>query len=87
MERGSSLGHNHHNIHQHRNTHQPAANMQTLSLLLSLALTGLTMSSPSEVPASDTKAASPLINCGCQCAPLTFRDAKVSCDLSHDNIV
>ena len=52
--------------------------MQTLSLLLSLALAGLTMSSPSEVLASDTKAASPLINCGCQCAPLTFRDAKVS---------
>merc|ERR1719208_184282 len=23
-----------------------------------------------------TKAASPLINCGCQCSPLTFRDAK-----------
>merc|ERR1719410_1726839 len=40
------------------------------------------MASPTEVPASDTKApsetkaASPLINCGCQCAPLTFRDAK-----------
>lgn len=53
--------------------------MQTRSLLLSLALTGLSVASPSEVPASDTKAASPLINCGCQCAPLTFRDAKVSC--------
>merc|ERR1711911_118995 len=50
--------------------------MQTRSLLLSLALTGLSMASPSEVPASETKAASPLINCGCQCAPLTFRDAK-----------
>ena len=61
--------------------------MQTRSLLLSLALTGLTMSSPTGVLASDTKAASPLINCGCQCAPLTFRDAKVSCKLSHDNIV
>jgi len=53
--------------------------MQTRStiIFLSLALTGLTMASPSEVPASETKAASPLINCGCQCAPLTFRDAKV----------
>ena len=52
--------------------------MQTRSLLLSLALTSLSMASPTEVPASETKAASPLINCGCQCAPLTFRDAKVS---------
>ena len=52
--------------------------MQTRSLLLSLALTSLSMASPTEVPASDTKAASPLINCGCQCAPLTFRDAKVT---------
>ena len=51
--------------------------MQTRSILLSLALTSLSVASPSEVPASETKAASPLINCGCQCAPLTFRDAKV----------
>ena len=52
--------------------------MQTRTILLSLALTSLSMASPSEVPASETKAASPLINCGCQCAPLTFRDAQVS---------
>ena len=71
MERGSSLDHNPHNSHYNNNK------MQTRSLLLSLALTGLSMASPSEVPASETKAASPLINCGCQCAPLTFRDAKV----------
>merc|ERR1712038_1635515 len=32
--------------------------------------------SPSEVVDSDTKAASPLVNCGCQCSSLTFRDAK-----------
>ena len=55
--------------------------MQTRSVLLSLALAGLSFASPSEVPASDTKAASPLVNCGCQCAPLTFRDAKVSVDV------
>ena len=55
--------------------------MQTRSVLLSLALAGLSLASPSEVPASDTKAASPLVNCGCQCAPLTFRDAKVSVDV------
>ena len=34
-----------------------------------------------KVKGSDTKAASPLVNCGCQCAPLTFRDAKVSVDV------
>merc|ERR1711988_727378 len=32
--------------------------------------------SPSEVVDSDTKAASPLVNCGCQCSSITFRDAK-----------
>merc|ERR1712110_1333056 len=64
------MGHNSHNSHYNNNI------MQTRSILLSLALTGLSMASPSEVPASETKAASPLINCGCQCAPLTFRDAK-----------
>merc|ERR1712209_296610 len=34
------------------------------------------MGSPSETVDPDTKAASPLINCGCQCSSLTFRDAK-----------
>ena len=44
-------------------------------LIVSLAVVGIT-ASPSEVVDSETKAASPLINCGCQCSPLTFRDAK-----------
>ena len=49
---------------------------QTLKyLIVSLAVVGIT-ASPSEVVDSETKAASPLINCGCQCSPLTFRDAK-----------
>merc|ERR1711963_26899 len=44
-------------------------------LIVSLAVVGIS-ASPSEVVDSETKAASPLINCGCQCSPLTFRDAK-----------
>ena len=43
--------------------------------IVSLAVVGIS-ASPSEVVDSETKAASPLINCGCQCSPLTFRDAK-----------
>ena len=60
--------------------------MQTRTILLSLALTSLSMASPSEVPASETKAASPLINCGCQCAPLTFRDAKVRSLIHNEDL-
>ena len=60
--------------------------MQTRSILLSLALTSLSVASPSEVPASETKAASPLINCGCQCAPLTFRDAKVRSLIHNEDL-
>merc|ERR1712079_914076 len=44
-------------------------------LIVCLAVVGIS-ASPSEVVDSETKAASPLINCGCQCSPLTFRDAK-----------
>merc|ERR1712198_243309 len=48
--------------------------------LLSFVIVGLNifgvMGSPSETVDPDTKASSPLINCGCQCSPLTFRDAK-----------
>merc|ERR1719454_1937387 len=32
--------------------------------------------SPVELENTETKAASPLINCGCQCSSLTFRDAN-----------
>merc|ERR1712014_150484 len=46
----------------------------------SFAIVGLNIfgvfASPSETVDPDTKASSPLINCGCQCSPLTFRDAK-----------
>ena len=49
--------------------------MYSKFLMLSMAVVG-SFASPSEVVDTDTKASSPLINCGCQCSPLTFRDAK-----------
>eukprot|EP00088_Acartia_fossae_P058351 TRINITY_DN6834_c0_g1_i2.p1 TRINITY_DN6834_c0_g1~~TRINITY_DN6834_c0_g1_i2.p1 ORF type:complete len:191 (+),score=33.57 TRINITY_DN6834_c0_g1_i2:46-618(+) len=49
--------------------------MYSKFLMLSMAIVG-SFASPSEVVDTDTKASSPLINCGCQCSPLTFRDAK-----------
>merc|ERR1712117_556033 len=49
--------------------------MYSKFLMLSMAVVG-GFASPSEVVDTDTKASSPLINCGCQCSPLTFRDAK-----------
>merc|ERR1712141_34582 len=56
---------------------QPTADMMMLnisSLLASLAI--MATASPVEVENTETKAASPLINCGCQCSSLTFRDAN-----------
>merc|ERR1711936_1150027 len=56
---------------------QPTANMMMLkisSLLASLAI--IATASPVEVESTETKASSPLINCGCQCSSLTFRDAN-----------
>ena len=51
--------------------------MQPLQLFVaSLAVIGSALASPSETVNTDTKASSPLINCGCQCSSLTFRDAK-----------
>ena len=44
------------------------------SLLASLAI--IATASPVEVENTETKASSPLINCGCQCSSLTFRDAN-----------
>merc|ERR1711982_257957 len=54
------------------------------SLAITMMLTGVSLvvflvSSSHGYPSHEetvTKAASPLINCGCQCSPLTFRDAK-----------
>merc|ERR1712141_841058 len=56
---------------------QPTADMMMLnisSLLASLAI--MATASPVEVENTETKASSPLINCGCQCSSLTFRDAN-----------
>merc|ERR1712018_723736 len=56
---------------------QPKADMMMLnisSLLASLAI--IATASPVEVESTETKASSPLINCGCQCSSLTFRDAN-----------
>merc|ERR1712066_899040 len=48
-----------------------------LNLLLPLAsLAILAAASPVELENTEIKAASPLINCGCQCSSLTFRDAN-----------
>merc|ERR1711976_273169 len=49
--------------------------MYSKFLMLSMAVVG-SFASPSETVDPDTKASSPLINFGCQCSPLTFRDAK-----------
>merc|ERR1711953_1273689 len=56
---------------------QQTAEMMMLnisSLLASLAV--IATASPVEVESTETKASSPLINCGCQCSSLTFRDAN-----------
>ena len=48
-----------------------------LNLLLPLAsLAILAAAIPVELENTEIKAASPLINCGCQCSSLTFRDAN-----------
>merc|ERR1712061_556521 len=48
-----------------------------LNLLLPFAsLAILAAASPVELENTEIKAASPLINCGCQCSSLTFRDAN-----------
>merc|ERR1719190_295860 len=48
--------------------------MVSFSLILSLSLVLLTQAKSVEVSA-DLKAASPFVNCGCQCSSLTFRDS------------
>merc|ERR1711953_215177 len=56
---------------------QQTAEMMMLnisSLLASLAVIATAI--PMEVENTETKASSPLINCGCQCSSLTFRDAN-----------
>ena len=45
---------------------------RSLILFLSLLLVAATQATPLKV--SGTKAASPYVNIGCQCSPLTFQD-------------
>merc|ERR1711997_125568 len=61
---------------QPKHSRQPTADMmlKIFSLLASLAI--IATASPVEVESTETKASSPLINCGCQCSSLTFRDAN-----------
>merc|ERR1712073_174272 len=58
----------------HSNINSNNNKMQNIVYVLFFVATAT--ASPSEVVDSDTKAASPLVNCGCQCSSLTFRDAK-----------
>merc|ERR1712053_58904 len=46
-----------------------------INFLLLVTLLTFATASPVEVESTETKASSPLTNCGCQCSSLTFRDA------------
>merc|ERR1711874_727747 len=50
--------------------------LMMFNFLLLVTLVTLATASPVEVESTETKASSPLINCGCQCSSLTFRDAN-----------
>merc|ERR1711874_461083 len=50
--------------------------LMMFNFLLLVTLVTLATASPVEVENTETKASSPLINCGCQCSSLTFRDAN-----------
>merc|ERR1711953_252109 len=50
--------------------------LMMFNFLLLVTLLTLATASPVEVESTETKASSPLINCGCQCSSLTFRDAN-----------
>merc|ERR1711902_141760 len=58
---------------------QSTKSLQTTMMLTGVTIVVLLVSASNGFPSQEetvTKAASPLINCGCQCSPLTFRDAK-----------
>merc|ERR1712038_1898949 len=50
--------------------------LMMFNFILLVTLLALATASPVEVESTETKASSPLINCGCQCSSLTFRDAN-----------
>merc|ERR1712061_18420 len=54
----------------------PTPDLMMFNFLLLVTLATLATAIPVDVENTETKAASPLINCGCQCSSLTFRDAN-----------
>merc|ERR1712061_302366 len=54
----------------------PTPDLMMFNFLLLVTLATLATAIPVEVENTEIKAASPLINCGCQCSSLTFRDAN-----------
>merc|ERR1712061_810805 len=54
----------------------PTPDLMMFNFLLLVTLAILAAASPVELENTEIKAASPLINCGCQCSSLTFRDAN-----------
>merc|ERR1712019_163931 len=55
---------------------EPTLELMMFNFLLLVTLATLATAIPVEVENTETKASSPLINCGCQCSSLTFRDAN-----------
>merc|ERR1712241_1379458 len=57
--------------------HLPPSTMQHRGYIVFLGLlSALSINCSEKVESANEKAASPLINCGCQCSSLTFRDAN-----------
>merc|ERR1712186_253565 len=55
---------------------QTRHHLTMFNFLLLVTLAVIATASPVEVENTETKASSPLINCGSQCSSLTFRDAN-----------
>merc|ERR1712102_83723 len=64
--------------HKHPHSSQPTTTtMQHTGFIVFLGLiSALSIDCSEKLDAANEKAASPLINCGCQCSSLTFRDAN-----------
>merc|ERR1711874_962417 len=64
--------------HKHPHSSQPTTNtMQHSGFIVFLGLiSALSIHCSEKLDSANEKAASPLINCGCQCSSLTFRDAN-----------
>merc|ERR1712102_115936 len=64
--------------HKHPHSSQPTTTtMQHTGFIVFLGLiSALSIDCSEKLDSANEKAASPLINCGCQCSSLTFRDAN-----------